>query len=118
VKLEHTLKSWQPKSKPHTSTRTITDRPAIADLVRMVNRLPGTMTVPDYSGCPARPIEEYRMTFLAPTGTYVAELHASGCWAPVSLTRDGQEAGPALDPDETFIPTAQRYLQEPSAAPR
>lgn len=110
VKIEHTSTSYRPRSKPHTTTRTITDRRAIDSLVRMVNALPGTTTVPFYSHCRARPVENYGMTFVAPKGTYVAELDASGCRSTVALTRDGQEAGPALDPGSAFTRAADHYL--------
>jgi hypothetical protein len=111
VTIEHTSTSFKPKAKPHTATRTITDPTGIADLVEMVNGLPGELTVPTYFHCPMMPgVNSYRLTFTAPAGTFVADLEI-GCGSTVNLTRDGAKTAPHLDPGQAFVPTIRRYLK-------
>lgn len=112
VTIRRTERSFAPHKGRHTTVRTITDRPQIARLVTMVNRLPGAMTTEFVASCPAVLSERsYVMTFATPRGEYVATLPTTMCWPSLRLTHDGAEAGPALDPGRRFTKVADRFLE-------
>lgn len=111
VTIRRTERSLQPHTRPHLTVRPITDRRAIADLVTMVNRLPGAMTSQFVASCPGALKERsYRMSFATPRGSYVATLPTTMCWPQLTLTLNGAKAGPPLDPGQQFAKAADKYL--------
>jgi hypothetical protein len=112
VTIRRTERSLEPHSRPHTTVRTITDTGAVADLVEMVNGLPGAMTTQFVASCPASVTQQsYSMTFATPHGTYVGSLPTTICWPQLTLMHNGAKAGPALDPGRLFTKTADNYLK-------
>ncbi len=112
VTIRRTERSLEPHSRPHTTVRTITDTGAVADLVEMFNGLPGAMTRPFVSSCPASVTQQrYSMTFASPHGTYVGSLPTTSCWPQLMLRHNGANAGPPLDPGRMFTTSADSYLK-------
>lgn len=98
-------------STDHLSHR-VTDAAGIADLVDLVNALPGSMTGTFVSSCPAMLSETaYRLRFSSPEGDYRLRLR-TGCWAQATLVVDGSATQPTLDPGTHFMRALDRYLPE------
>lgn len=111
VTIRRTERSLEPHSRQHTTVRTITDSGAVADLVEMVNGLPGAMTGQFVASCPASVKQQsYSMTFTGPHGSFVGSLPTTMCWPHLTLMHHGAEAGPPLDPGRLFTKTADTYL--------
>ena len=112
VTIRRSERSPEPHSRPHTTVRTITDTGAVADLVKMVNGLPGAMTTQFVASCPASVTQQsYSMAFATPQGTYVGSLPTTICWPHLTLMHNDAKAGPPLDPGRLFTRTADKYLK-------
>ena len=113
VTIRRTVRSFQQHARPpRTSVRTITDATAVADLVGMLNGLPGAMTTPFVASCPAAVSERsYSMNFATPHGSYVATMPTTMCWPQLTLAHDGVKADPPLDPGQHFTKVADKYLR-------
>jgi hypothetical protein len=112
VTIRRTARTLAADSRPHTTVRTITDPKAVADLVGMVDELPGAMTKPVLASCPETVTQQsYTMAFATPHGTFVARLPTTACWPSLTLMRDGAKAGPLLDPGQLFTKAADHYLE-------
>ena len=111
VTIRRTERSLEPHSRPHTTVRTITDTGAVADLVEMVDGLPGAMTTQFVASCPDSVTQQsYSMTFATPHGAYVGSLPTTSCWPRLTLMHNRAKAGPPLDPGRLFTRTADNYL--------
>ncbi|MCW2794100.1 MAG: hypothetical protein JWO76_3198 [Nocardioides sp.] len=110
VRIRRTERSTRPHPRPHRALRTVRDPRAVAALVEMVNALPGAMTTAFVASCPSSVTQQrYSMTFASPHGQYVASLPTTNCWPRLALERDGERAGPPLDPGP-FTRAADGYL--------
>jgi hypothetical protein len=111
VTIRRTQRSFTGHRRSHTTVRRVTDSRDVADLVAMLDGLPGSMTTPFVASCPAMLDERsYSMTFTGPRGTYVASLPTASCWGQLTLARNGVDVGPSLDPGQRFVRVADRFL--------
>jgi hypothetical protein len=112
VTIRRTERSFTPHAGTHRTVRTVTGPSAVADLVRLVDRLPGAMTVPFVTSCPEMlSVRSYRLVFATPHGSYVASLPTTACWPQVTLRHGGVRAGPPLDPGRRFAPAVEKHLR-------
>jgi len=112
VTIRRTEQSFRPHSRVHTTVRSISETGAVANLVEMVNGLPGAMTAPFVTSCPLSMRQRgYSITFAGPHGTYVASLPTADCWPQLTLIHDGTKVGPPIDPGRVFTKAADRCLR-------
>jgi hypothetical protein len=112
VTIRRTVRSARPHPRSRTTVRTITGPSHVADLVGLVNGLPGAMTARVVASCPAALTDRsYALTFSTPSGRYVASLPTSLCWPRLTLRHAGTAAGPPLDPGRRFVRVVDGYLR-------
>jgi hypothetical protein len=100
-----------------TVSRRVTTPTAVRRLVALVNRLPGSMTVPFVASCPVRfPTHTVLLTFDGPSGRYALEGQDGLCWPQLTLSHGGTPVGPTLDPDRRFFGAVDRFLREGATA--
>ena len=110
-----TTPSGESRRPRRTVSRRVATPAAVRRLVALVNALPGSMTVPFVTSCPAAfALHTLRMTFAGPGGRYVLGGRTGSCWPQLTLRHDGTPVGPTLDPDRRFLDAVDRVLRQGS----